>query len=99
MTKKYKIIFHVGSDLNLKTRGFQGEAWIDQTGLNIQGPMGEVLVKRQDIQKTELCRLHGLGRVIRIENTTGTVCLSGGNFLRTGKLHKELTSIAPQYER
>jgi hypothetical protein len=99
MTKRYKIIFHVGSDLNLRTRGFQGEAWIDQTGLNIQGPMGEVLVKRQDIQKTELCRLHGIGRVIRIENSTGTVCLSVGNFLGTGKLHKELTSITAQCGR
>lgn len=99
MSKKYKIMFHVGSDLNLRTRGFQGEAWIDQTGLNIQGPMGEILVKRQDIQKTEVCRLHGIGRVIRVENRTGTVCLSVGNFLRTGKLHKELTSIANQYGR
>ena len=96
MFKKYRIKFHVGSDLNLKTRGFQGEAWIDQTGLKIQGPMGEILVKRQDIQKTELCRLHGIGRVIRIENPTGTVCLSGSNFLRTGKLHKALASIAKQ---
>lgn len=92
-------MFHVGSDLNLRTRGLHGEAWIDQTGLNIQGPMGEVLVKRQDIRKTELCRLHGFGRVIRIENPTGTVCLSVGNFLRTGRLHKELTSIANQYGR
>jgi hypothetical protein len=64
--------------------------------LNIQGPMGEVLVKRQDIQKTELCRLHGLGRVIRIENRTCTVCLSVGNFLGTGKLHRELSSLANQ---
>jgi hypothetical protein len=94
MTKRYKIMFHVGSELNLRTRGFQGEAWIDQTGLNIQGPMGEVFVKRQDIQKTELCRLHGLGRVIRIENRTGTVCLSVGNFLGTGKLHRQLSSLA-----
>lgn len=95
MTKRYKIIFHVGSDLNLKTRGFQGEAWIDQTGLNIQGPMGEVVVKRQDIRNTEVCRLHGLGRVIRIENgSLGTVCLSVGNFLGTGKLHRELRSLA-----
>ena len=87
-------MFHVGSDLNLRTRGFQGEAWIDQTGLNIQGPMGEILVKRQDIQKTEVCRLQGIGRVIRVENRTGTVCLSVGNFLRTGKLHRELTGLA-----
>ena len=89
-------MFHVGSDLNLRTRGFHGEAWIDQAGLNIEGPMGEVLVKRQDIQKTELCRLQGIGRVIRIENRTGTVCLSVGNFLRTGKLHRELSSLANQ---
>ena len=89
-------MFHVGSDLNLRTRGFHGEAWIDQAGLNIEGPMGEVLVKRQDIQKTELCRLQGIGRVIRIENRTGTVCLSVDNFLRTGKLHRELSSLANQ---
>jgi hypothetical protein len=96
MSRKYKITFHVGSDLNLKTRGLKGEAWIDQAGLNIQGPLGEVLVKRQDIQKTELFRLHGIGRVIRVENRTGTVCLSVANFLRTGKLHKELTGLAKQ---
>lgn len=97
-------MFHVGSDLNLKSRGFTGEAWIDHGGLNIQGPMGEIFVKRQDIQKTELFRVHGLGRVIRIEKRSGNLLVSADrrmtgpfaliNFLRTGRLHKELIGLA-----
>jgi hypothetical protein len=103
MSKKYKIMFHAGSDLNLKTRGFKGEAWIDQSGLNIQGPMGEIFVKRQDIQRTELLRVHGLGRVIRIEKRSGNLLVSVDrlkagpfaliNFLRTGRLHRELIGL------
>ena len=97
-------MFHSGSELNLKTRVLKGEAWIDEHGLNITGPMGSLLIERQDIQKAELTRLHGLGRIIRIEHRQGPMFLSVVrlmigqfaivNFLRTGELHRQLASLA-----
>jgi hypothetical protein len=70
---------------------------------------GNLIVRRQDIQQAELFRLHGLGRVIRIEGRAGTVFVSvirlmiGQfafiNFLRTVELHKALIGCANQYEK
>jgi hypothetical protein len=104
MPTKYRIFFHCGSDFDLKTRVEKGEAWIDSLGLNIKGPAGDIVIKPHAIQKSELFRLHGLGRAIRVEHSKGILFLSVVrfmfgqfalvNFFRTGELHKTLTSLA-----
>ncbi|HKB97011.1 MAG TPA: hypothetical protein VKB94_09180 [Rhizomicrobium sp.] len=102
--ERYRIFFHNGNELGLKTRVSKGEAWIDKTGVNIKEANGNsIRIPSADIQKVEMFRLHGLGRVIRIEHRSGRVFLSvirlmiGQfaliNFFRTGKLQKALSAL------
>jgi hypothetical protein len=98
--KKYKVFFHHGDELGLKTRVSKGKAWIDDRGLNITGPNDTTVVARAAIKDVELFRLHGLGRVIRVDHNGGRLFLSVVrfmigqfatiNFFQTGKLHKAL---------
>jgi hypothetical protein len=100
---KYKVFFHNGPELGLKTRVAKGQAWVDGTGLHIEGP-GGFSIPSSDILNAELFRLHGLGRVIRMEYQGGRVFLAvirlmiGQfafiNFFKTGALQKELATLA-----
>ena len=105
MHERYKIFFHAGDELDLKTCVSKGEAWIEDSGLNIKEPGGNtILISKTDIQKVEMSRLHGLGRVIQVDHHKGRLFLSvirlmiGQfafiNFLRTGKLYKALSGIS-----
>ena len=99
---KYKVFFHQGDELTLKTKVARGEAWLDGSGLHVSGP-SELLVRSEDLLAAELFRLHGLGRVIRVEHRGGRLFLSVVrlligqfafiNFFKTGALHKELVSV------
>lgn len=100
---KYNVFFHQGTELGLKTRVNKGQAWLDDAGLHIDGPGGFSIAK-DDIVESVLFRLHGLGRVIRLEYRGGTVFLAVVrlmigqfafiNFFKTGALQQELDSIA-----
>lgn len=102
---KYKVFFHQGNELSLKTKVERGEAWLDDTGLHVSGP-SEVIVLSEDLLAAELIRLHGLGRVIRVEHRQGQLFLSVVrfmigqfafiNFFKTGELHKELVAVTGQ---
>jgi hypothetical protein len=100
---KYRVFFYRGTELGLKTRVEKGQAWLDTAGLHIDGPDGST-IPSNDILKAELFRLHGLGRVIRLDYRGGLVFLSVMrlmigqfafiNFFKTGALHKQLAAIA-----
>jgi len=100
---KYKVFFYAGQELGFKTRVSRGEAWLDDAGLHVRGDE-EFLAAKNDLWSAELFRLHGLGRVIRVEHTGGRLFLSVVrfmigqfatiNFFKTGKLHKELVAFA-----
>lgn len=100
---KYKVFFYRGTELGLKSRVEKGQAWLDNAGLHIEGPDG-FTIPNNDILEAELFRLHGLGRVIRLDYREGRVFLSVVrlmigqfafiNFFKTGALHKELAAIA-----
>jgi len=100
---KYKVFFHQGDELSLKTKVLRGEAWVDDSGLHVKGS-SEFVIPRNNVLGAELFRLHGLGRVIRVEHTQGRLFLSVVrlmigqfafiNFFKTGTLHKELTAVA-----
>jgi hypothetical protein len=104
MHERYKIFFHAGNELGLQTRASKGEAWIDASGLNIKGPDDTILIPGANIQKVDMYRLHGLGRVIQVDHHNGRLFLSvirlmiGQfafiNFLRTGKLYRALSGIS-----
>jgi hypothetical protein len=91
---KYKIFFR--DELTIKTRVMKGHARLDDSGLHIEGP-GGLDIPLRDLRQTELFRLHGFGRVIRIEHRQGRLFLAvirlmiGQfayiNFFKTGALH------------
>jgi hypothetical protein len=99
---KYKVFFHRGDELTLKTRVMKGHAQLDDSGLHIEGS-GGFDIPLSELQEAELFRLHGLGRVIRIEHHQGRVFLAVTrlmigqlaliNFFKTGALHKELVAV------
>ncbi len=103
MAKRYKVFFHRGEELVLDTRVQKGYASVDEAGLHVDGPEGFV-VPKEDLLSAEVFRLHGLGRVVRVETRTGRVFLAVVrlmigqfafiNFLATGKLQKELSAAA-----
>jgi hypothetical protein len=100
---RYKVFFHQGAELGLKTRVQRGEAWIDESGLHISGSGREISITRADFLDAELFRLYGLGRVIRVEHRNGRLFLSvirfmigqfaSINFFRTGTLLIELSAL------
>src|SRR5215831_10258884 len=100
---KYKVFFHRGTELGLKTRVEKGKAWLDSVGLHIDAPDG-FTIPSDDILEAELFRLHGTCRVIRLDYRGGRVFLSVVrlmigqfafvNFFKTGALHRQLTAIA-----
>jgi hypothetical protein len=102
--RRYKIFFHYGQDLGLKTRASKGKAWIDASGLNIEGPSGSSVIPIAGIKEVELFRLYGASRVIRVDYQGGRVYLAvvrfmigqfaSVNFFKTGKLHKMLADLA-----
>jgi hypothetical protein len=100
---KYKVFFHRGDELSLKTKVSKGRAWLDDAGLHVEGSNG-FTIPNSEILEAELFRLHGLGRVIRIEHKGGRLFLSVVrlmlgqfaiiNFFRAGALQKQLALVA-----
>jgi hypothetical protein len=100
---KYKVFFHQGDELLLKTRVLRGNAWIDAAGLHVEGSENFAIPGSQ-LATVELFRLYGLGRVIRVEHSQGRLFLSvirlmiGQfafiNFFKTGALYRELAGMA-----
>jgi hypothetical protein len=99
---KYKVFYYQGNELSLKTRVTRADCWLDDAGLHIDGPIG-FTIPAADLLAVELFRLHGLGRVIRVEHRGGRLFLSVVrfmigqfaliNFLRTGELHRRLADV------
>ena len=101
--KKYKVFFHRGDELTIKTKVAKGYAWLDESGLHVEGP-GGFDIPANDLQHVELFRLHGLGRVLQIEFRDGRLFLSAIramigqfafiDFLKTSALQKEISAVA-----
>ena len=102
---KYKVFFYRGDELLLKTRVSKGRAWLDDIGLHVEDA-DKFTIPAADILQAELFRIHGLGRVIRMDHRgdrlfLAVVRLMLGqfafiNFFRTSKLQNELSLIADQ---
>ena len=97
--------FHAGDALGLSTRVLKGEAWINDTGLNVEEPgVDHIVISTADIRTVEMFRLHGLGRVIQVDHRNGRLFLSVVrlmigqfafiNFFRTGKLYNALAAVS-----
>jgi hypothetical protein len=96
---EYKVFFHVGDELGIKTRVEKGTASLNETTLSVDGP-GGLSLPMSSIQHVNLFRLHGLGRVIQIDHAGGRLFVSvvrfmigqfaSINFFKTGDLNERL---------
>jgi hypothetical protein len=104
--KKYKVCFHRGHELTLKTRAMKGHAWVDQEGLHVRGVVDTISIPRRDLKAVEMFRLHGLGRVIRVDHDQGRLFVTVVrfmigqfaliNFFATGTMKNQLTDLIKQ---
>jgi len=103
MKNVYKVFFHNGPDIGVKTHVLRGTASIDASGLHIRGPEGNSFIPSADIKDVGLFRLHGTARVIRIDHQGGRLYLAvvrfmigqfaSVNFFKTGQLLRELKEL------
>lgn len=104
MKNVYKVFFHNGPEIGLKTHVQRGTASIDVSGLSIQGPDGSSFIPSANIKDVELFRLHGTMRAIRVDHQGGRLYLAvvrfmigqfaSVNFFKTGELLRELENLA-----
>jgi len=98
--RSYRVMYHVGDELNLRTKVLTGRASLTQEALTIAGP-SPIALPLRELRSVELFRLHGLGCVIRIAYEKDTVYVSvvrfvlfgyfaAINFLKTGELARRL---------
>jgi hypothetical protein len=97
----YKVFFHSGEELGLKTRVEKGTATLDESALRLEGPNG-LSIPLSQINGVELFRLHGTMRVIRINHSGGRLYVSvirfmigqfaSVNFFKTGDLYNRLVA-------
>lgn len=101
---KYKVAYHVGETVDLKTKARSGSLVLSDSEMHITGD-DDIAVPFSNITNVELFRLHGTGRMLKVEHSGGTLFISvvrlniGGffmivNFLRTGELCKKLKAAA-----
>jgi len=104
--KKYKVCFHRGDELTLKTRATKGHAWVDEKGLHVTSVAETISIPRRDLRSVEMFRLYGLGRVIRVDHAQGRLFVTVVrfmigqfaliNFLETGVMRDKLADLLEQ---
>jgi hypothetical protein len=70
--KSYRVIYHNGPELQLKTKVLSGRATVNREGLSIDGET-EIEIPTTEVTKVELYRLHGSMSIIRVEHAGGTL--------------------------
>lgn len=68
----YKIIYHLGVELNLKIKALPGKLTIKNNAVCIVGKT-EFEIPLSSIQKADIYHMHGLGRVIKLIYKEGTI--------------------------
>jgi len=99
----YKVFYHAGDELGIKTRVQKGHAYLDESGLHVRGP-ARISIPGTEMHDITLFRLHGLGRVVRIDHASGRLFISvvrfmigqfaAINFFKTGELYERLRGSA-----
>jgi hypothetical protein len=62
---RYKVIYHVGTELTLKTRVSSGTLTFQDEAVSISGS-APLTVPYSEMVSVEMFRLHGLGRMIKL---------------------------------
>jgi hypothetical protein len=103
--ERFKVFFHPGETPGLKTRVRKGFAEVSESGLCLESAGDPpIRIAKEAIRSVTMFRLYGLGRVIRVDHSEGTLFLSVVrlmigqfafvNFLRTGRLKEQLATLA-----
>lgn len=96
----YKIIYHVGPELTLKTKACAGILKLQDDALCISGE-SDLRIPFSSITSVDLFRMYGLGRMIKMVFNESTIFFTVVrlnlfgyfviiNFFKTGKLYKSL---------
>jgi hypothetical protein len=106
---KYKVIYHVGNDLSLKTKVHSGTLAFDSEHISISG-RSPLIIAYSSFRDVEMFRLHGLGRMIKLVcadrimfvtvvrlNLFGYFVII--NFFKAGRLFENLKSCISQSAR
>jgi hypothetical protein len=97
---RYKIIYHVGRELSLKTKVSSGTLTLQDDAVCISG-VSALTIPFSDVTSVEMFRLHGLGRMLKLVCKERTVFLTVVrinlfgyfiiiNFFRAGELYESL---------
>jgi len=97
---RYKVIYHVGTELTLKTRADSGSLTFQDEAASISGSV-PLTIPYSEMVGVELFRLHGLGRMIKLVCKERTIfltvvrinlcgCFVIINFFRAGELYESL---------
>jgi hypothetical protein len=97
---RYKVIYHVGTELALKTRVSSGSLTFQDEAASISGSV-PLTVPFSEMVGVEMFRLHGLGRMIKLVCKERTIfltvvrinlcgCFVIINFFRAGELYESL---------
>jgi hypothetical protein len=99
----YKVIYHDGETIDLRTKVCSGRLTIDESHLRISSAFN-VSIPINSLLSTELFRLHNTGRMVKIVHSQGTLFVSVIrfnlfgyfaliNYFGTGSLHRRLQDI------
>lgn len=100
---RYKIIFYVGEELNIKSKAKSGALELGDESVIISGDEA-LSIPISSIASVDMSRMHGLGRLIKMTCTDRTIFLTVVrinlfgyfavvNFFKTGKLFKTLNNL------
>ena len=99
----YKVIYHCGDEITIKTKNKNGRLNLTKEQMTISGTE-QICIPSEQLLHVELFRQHGLGRMLKVTHTGGTIFLSVVrfclfntfaviNFFKTGSLNRELNEI------
>lgn len=102
--KQYKIIYHVGEAINLKTNISTGKIKIVGAFPEIISKRNTPILKLDSIEKVENILLNGLGHILKIKNGGQTIYIAAyricignliaiTNMIGTKKLENELKNF------
>jgi hypothetical protein len=104
--RRYRVMYHVGSDVTIKTKANSGKLTVGEDGISISGG-ADLRVPFSSMVRVEMFRMHGMARMIKLVCRDRTVFLAvvrfmilgyfaSVNFFRTGELYETLKRKVPK---
>ncbi len=99
----YRVLYHQGNSIDLRTKARTGRLSVAEGHIHIDGEF-ELSIPVEQLRSVELFRMHNTGRMLKIVHSQGTLFVTVirfnlfgyfamVNFFATGRLQKELQSL------